>query len=282
MPRPAADAALVRSWLFCPATHPDRFEKAARSGADAVIVDLEDAVAPADKDAARAGALSWLAAPADDRVVRCLRSNSLRTAAGLRDLLALVESAMPDFLVLPKVESAAEIAIAAEVLASTTRFLPLVETARGVAAAEAIAAAPRVAGLVLGGADLAAELGAELAWEPLLWSRSRLVQAAAGTIAVVDVPHLALDDDAGLADDSERVRRLGFTGKLAIHPRQVTAINAAWTPSDAEVERARRIVAAAAGGGVAVVDGKMVDAPVVRGAQRTLARAAVSSTARPR
>ena len=286
MPRPAADAALVRSWLFCPATHPDRFEKAARSGADAVIVDLEDAVAPADKEVARAGALAWLATAGDDGVVRCLRSNGLRTATGLRDLLALVDAgAAPDFLVLPKVESAAEIAIAAEVLAgpcATIRFLPLVETARGVGAAEAIAAVPRVAGLVLGGADLAADLGAELAWEPLLWSRSRLVQAAAGAIAVVDVPHLALDDDAGLAHDADRVRRLGFTGKLAIHPRQVGAINAAWTPSDAEVERARRIVAATAGGGVAVVDGKMVDAPVVRGAERTLARAAVSSTARPR
>jgi citrate lyase beta subunit len=284
-----ADAALVRSWLFCPATAPDRFEKAARSGADAVIVDLEDAVAPGDKDAARAGALPWLRATATDGVVRCLRSNGLRTAAGLRDVLALLETGTtPDFLVLPKVESAAEIAIAAEVLGgacASIRFLPLVETARGIGAAEAIASAPRVAGLVLGGADLAADLGAELAWEPLLWSRARLVQAAAAhAVAAIDVPHLVLDDDAGLADESARVRRLGFTGKLAIHPRQVGAINVEWTPSDAEVERARRIVAAVAkaAGGVAVVDGKMVDAPVVRSAERTLARAAVSSTARPR
>jgi len=163
------------------------------------------------------------------------------------------------------------------VLGADTLLLPLVETARGLAAAEALAAHPRVAGLVLGGADLAADLGAVMSWEPLLYARSRLVHAAATAgVAVVDVPCLALDDGGALADEAARVRRLGFTGKLAIHPRQVAPINTAFTPDAAELEGARRVIAAvaAAGGGVAVVDGKMVDAPVVRSAERALALAA--------
>ncbi len=274
----APEASLLRSLLFSPATRPERLSKAATSGADAVIVDLEDAVPPAEKDAARASALSWLCASAVPGVARCLRSNGLRTPEGLRDVLALVESGTaPDFLVVPKVESPEELGILDALLAGPTRFLPLIETARGLSGAERIAAHPRVAGLLLGGADLAADLGAELAWEPLLWARSRLVQAAATAgIAVIDVPHLALDDGAALADEGARARRLGFTGKLAIHPKQVPAINAAFTPANDEVAHARRVVDAvdAAAGGVCVVDGKMVDAPVLRAARRTIALAA--------
>jgi citrate lyase beta subunit len=209
-----------------------------------------------------------------------VRANGLRTLAGLRDVVALAESGhAPDHLVIPKAESADELALLDAVLAGAAahvRFLPLVETARGLAAAETLAAHPRVAGLVFGGADLAADLGAEMAWEPLLFARSRLVQAAATAgIAVVDVPWLALDDAAGLRDETARARRLGFTGKLAIHPAQVETINAAYVPAAAELERARRIVAAveAAGGGAVAVDGKMVDDPVVRSAVRTIALA---------
>jgi citrate lyase beta subunit len=277
---PAPDAALVRAWLFCPGTRPERFAKAVATGADAVIVDLEDAVPAAQKAAAREHAVSWLTAERTADAARCLRVNALRTAAGLRDVLALVDAgAAPDHLVVPKAESADELALLDTVLTGLcthTRLLPLIETARGLDAAAALAAAPRVSGLALGGADLAADLGAEMSWEPLLWARARLVQAAATAgVAVVDVPHLALADAASLRDETERVRRLGFTGKLAIHPDQVAPIQAVFTPSAAEVERARRIVAAAdaADGGVAVVDGRMVDAPVVRAAARIVALA---------
>ncbi|MGH7894615.1 MAG: HpcH/HpaI aldolase/citrate lyase family protein, partial [Candidatus Binatia bacterium] len=275
---------LLRALLFCPATRPDRLAKAVVAGADAVIVDLEDAVPPTEKETVRASAVAWFRTPAPPNLARCLRPNGLRTPHGLRDLLELVETgAVPDFLVVPKVESPEELAILDALLdgpCRNTRFLPLVETARGLASAERIAGHPRVAGLVLGGADLAADLGAELAWEPLLWARSRLVQAAATAgIAVVDAPVLGLDDERGLADECTRVRRLGFTGKLAIHPKQVGAITAAFTPSDDEIGRARRIVDAAdaARGGVCVVDGTMVDAPVVRAARRALAIAKRSS-----
>jgi len=281
MPR-ETDAVLVRSWLFVPAVRPERFAKAVASGADAVIVDLEDAVPAAQKDDARRHAVSWLTSERTaDGAIRCLRVNGLRTAAGLRDVLALVDGGVaPDFVVVPKAESAEELALLDAVLAGPCgpiRFLPLVETARALEAAVAIAAAPRVAGLVLGGADLAADLGAEMSWEPLFAARARIVQAAATAgVAAIDVPHLTLGDAGTLRDETERVRRLGFTGKLAIHPDQVATIHAAYAPTDADVERARRVTAAveAAGGGVVVVDGRMVDAPVVRAAARTLALAA--------
>jgi citrate lyase beta subunit len=276
---PAAEPSLVRSWLFCPGSTPGRFDKAARSGADAVVVDLEDAVASGEKDAARRNALAWLAASRTSGVVRAVRMNALRTIDGFRDLLGLVESeAAPDYVIVPKADSADELRLAATWLAArgtSTRLLALVETARGLAVAEALAA--QVAGLVLGGADLAADLGAEMAWEPLLFARARLVQAAAvAGVAMVDVPCLALDDASAVREETLRARRLGFTGKLAIHPSQVPAIHAAFAPTADEVERARRVIAAAraAAGGVVVVDGRMVDAPIVRAAERTLALAA--------
>jgi len=270
---------IARSLLFVPATRPDRFAGAAASGADVVIVDLEDAVPPAGKDAARGHAVAWLATPGGDGPTRALRINSPRTAEGLRDVVALVDRRVaPDLLVVPKVDHAAELALLAGVLdgaAADVRFLPLVETARGLGAADAIAAAPRVAGLVLGGADLAADLGCAFAWEPLLFARARLVQAAATAgVAAIDFPWLDVAATAGLADEVAAVRRLGFAGKLAIHPKHVAAINAGFAPTADEVARAERIVAAAAAGdGVCVVDGRMVDAPVVRAAQRALALA---------
>ena len=275
------DAALVRSWLFCPGSRPERFVKAVASGADAVIADLEDAVAPAEKDEARGQVVAWLRAERTPGVACCVRVNALGTVSGLRDVLAIVESgAAPDYLVVPKTESAEVLGLLDTCLSgpcARTRLLPLVESARGLAMADALAGQSRVAGLLFGGADLAAELGAEMSWEPLLFARARLVQAAATAgIAVVDVPCLALDDGDALREETSRARRMGFTGKLAIHPGQVATINTAYSPTDAELERARRVIAAgdAAGGGVAVVDGRMVDAPVVRAAARTLALAA--------
>jgi len=273
------DAALLRSLLFVPATRPERFSRAAASGADAIIVDLEDAVADDAKDAARGEAIAWVAEPATSGPARCLRINSPRSAHGLRDLLALAGTpTRPPLVMLPKVESPGEVDVVDGVLSTRDggpAFVALIETARGLSAAEAVAAHPRVTALALGGADLAADLGAELAWEPMLWARSRLVSAAAtARVAVVDVPYLDVEDGAGLARESEAARRLGFTGKLAIHPKQVAPINAAFAPSAEEVTRARRIVdaAATARGGVCLLDGRMIDAPVVAAARTTLAR----------
>jgi citrate lyase beta subunit len=271
------DIALARSILFVPGHRPDRFAKALATGADAVVIDLEDAVPPGEKTAARAAVLDRPAPPAG--VALGVRMNPLPTPEGIADLAALIGAAAPDFLMLPKTEAAEELRIVRRAFARAARppqLLALVESAEGLARAGAIAAEEGCAALGFGGVDLAADLGCAVAWEPLLPHRAALVAAAArGGRAVVDVPYLAIDDEAGLAEETRRVQALGFTGKLAIHPKQVGPIQAVLTPAAAQVEWAGRIVAAmdAAAGGVCVVDGRMVDLPVLRAARRVLARA---------
>lgn len=282
------DLNLLRSLLFVPGNRPERFAKAAAGGADGIIIDLEDAVGPPDKDAARAEVSTWLRtrhAVLKPGVLACVRINSVFTEFGLKDLLALVDSARaghaPDVVLLPKVESAVEVQLVARQLraahASPPLLMALIESGAGLEAAVEIArAAPTVGALAFGGADLAADLRAMLAWEPMLAHRARLVQAASmAGIGAIDVPWLDIADEAGLAAEAARVRAMGFTGKLAIHPRQVEALNTAFTPTAEEVEHARGVLAAfeAAAGGVCTYRGKMIDEPVVAGARRTLARA---------
>jgi citrate lyase beta subunit len=277
----------ARVFLFTPANRPDRFPKAAATGADALILDLEDAVAGAGKDEARANLLAhfggdWRAMLAPGQ--RCgLRVNNVHTQAGLRDLAALEDAALrPDFVLVPKVESAVEARLYARHLPGVP-LLAAIESARGVEAAIAIATADAaVQGLVFGGADLAVDLRATLAWEPLFAARARIVQAAAiAAIAAIDVPHFALDDADALRAEAARAKAMGFTGKLAIHPKQIAPIVGVFTPSDAEVAQAREIVAAleAAHGNVVEHKGRMVEGPVVKAALRVLARAALGAGA---
>src|SRR3984893_4660844 len=172
----------TRSWLFTPATRPERFVKASQVGADVAILDLEDAVAPGDKARARINALDYLAGKPSDGVLHALRINGLDTAAGISDLDALLGSpAAPEFVVLPKTETAGHLEILDRLLMAAgkaTRLIGLIESARGLAAVEAIATAtPRVAGLMLGAADMAADLGTTVAWEPLAFVRCRLLAA---------------------------------------------------------------------------------------------------------
>lgn len=274
MTRP--DIALARSILFVPGHRPDRFAKALATGADAVVIDLEDAVPAAEKPAARAAALARPAAPAG--IALGIRMNPLPTAEGIADLAALLGATAPDFLMLPKVEAPEELRIVARAFAGHPRapqLVALIESAEGLARAAAIAAEPGCAALGFGGVDLAADLGCQVAWEPLLPHRGALVAAAARSgRGLVDVPFLALDDEAGLAEETRRVAALGFTAKLAIHPRQVATIQSVLTPTPDQADWARRILAALdqAAGGVCVVDGKMVDIPVARAARRVLAR----------
>ncbi|HEV7266211.1 MAG TPA: aldolase/citrate lyase family protein [Falsiroseomonas sp.] len=271
------DIALARSILFVPGHRPDRFAKALATGADAVVIDLEDAVPPGEKAAARQAVLARPAAPAG--VALGVRMNPLPSPEGIADLAALIAAAAPDFLLLPKVEAAEELRIVRRAFAAAPRppqLVALIESAEGLAHAGAIAAEPGCVALAFGGVDLAADLGCAVAWEPLLAHRAALVAAAARAgRGVVDVPFLALEDEAGLAEETRRVQALGFTAKLAIHPRQVATIQSVLTPTAEEVARARRVVAAMedAAGGVCVVDGKMVDLPVLRAARRVLARA---------
>jgi (S)-citramalyl-CoA lyase len=272
----------TRSWLFTPATHPERFAKASQAGADVAILDLEDAVAPKDKALARGVALDYLAGKPAGSALRALRINGLDTSAGIADLDALLGSAAaPDFLVLPKTETAGHLQILDRLLTKAgkvTRLIGLIESARGLAAMEAIAAAtPRLFGLMLGAADMAADLGAATAWAPLSFARGRLIAACAlaGPMPI-DSPFFDLRDEAGLKHEVAAAVAFGFGAKAAIHPAQIGAINAALTPSAAAVEKARAILAENAKG-VGAVDGQMIDEAVARKARRTLATAGLTA-----
>lgn len=270
---------LERCLLFTPANHPERFEKAKTLGADGLIIDLEDAISLAEKESARKTAVDYLKTRAQTPgFVQCLRVNSIRTHAGLKDLSALCDqNVRPDILLLPKVESAAEIEIINELLApNTISLLPLIESAKGLYHAHEIALVENVVGLVFGGADFAADLGATMAWESLYSARAQIVQAAAHAgIAAIDVPYLNLHDvdDSGVINEAKAVKAMGFTCKIAIHPKHIKPINETFTPSNEENEKAKAIVAAyeAAHGNACEYNGKMIDVPVYRSALRVLA-----------
>jgi citrate lyase beta subunit len=278
MPPPSAK---LTALLFTPGSRPDRFAKAAEQGADGVIIDWEDAV-PADQKArVRRENLEWLqqhgrVAPAP--FVTAVRINDLRSPEGQADLEALNAAAIRlDAVVLPKVESAAEVQLAARKLFGAPALVCLIETVLGVRfAAEIATASPQVTALAFGGFDLSAETGGEPTWDALLWPRTQVVHAcAAAGVRALDQPCIDLGDDAGLKAECAAVRQLGFSGKLAIHPRQCGLIRAAFRPSEEEIARARRLVAAfeAGQGNVAAIDGRMIDVPMYRSAQRVLARA---------
>jgi (S)-citramalyl-CoA lyase len=276
------DLSLIRSLLFTPADRPDRFAHGPASGADGVILDLEDGVGLTAKPAARKAALAFFTdpAPGPSSFVWALRLNHVTTQAGLQDLLALRVGNKPMVVVLPKTESVTEIEIALAHLSADGRaptIIAMIESGRGLAAADAIARHPAVAALAFGGGDLAADLHATLSWEPMLFARSRIVQAAASAgITAWDVPFLDIHDSDGLKRETVAAKSLGYVCKLAIHPAQIAPINAVFTPSESELARARRVVSAfeAAHGGACQVEGKMVDAPVVKAARRTVALAA--------
>lgn len=270
-----------RSMLFLPGLRTDRFERAAASNADIVCLDLEDAVAPQLKAQAREAVLSTLNGQRGG-VRLAVRINGAGSPDGADDLLALATAeAPPDIVVLPKANGPEEIGWLISMLPphfAQAELFAIIETARGLEAACRIAtASPRVTTLVFGAADLCAELGCTLAWEPLLYARSRVVHAAAiAGLAVMDVPYLDVDDETGLRAEVAAVRRLGFTAKAAIHPKQVSGINEGFAPSAAEEQRARRVLEAfdACKDGVCLLDGRLVELPVIRAARRTLSIAA--------
>lgn len=274
----AAVERIRRSLLFVPAVRPDRFPKALATGADAVCVDLEDGVAPDAKETARGQALALLAGRGPSAAEVSLRINDAKTALGRTDLDELVKSgARPDALMLPKVAGADEIRAVDTALARGGGALPLIvqiETAAGLLAASEIAAAsPNVSAVFFGAIDLSADLGCAVEWEALLYARSRVVLAAgAAGVSALDSPFMDVPSLDALAVETRRVRRVGFTGKAAIHPTQVAVIQEAFAPTAAEAAWARKIVAAyeRQQGGVLLVDGQLIERPVVRSARRTL------------
>lgn len=255
----------ARSFLFVPGDRPDRFDKARASGADAVILDLEDAVAPERKDAARAHAAAALSASAP--VV--LRINAMGTA-WFRDDLALCRHPGVAAVMLPKAERADDLAA----LGADVRVIALVETAVGLAAARAIAAAPNVKRLAFGAIDFQLDMAMQATFDDLLPFRCELVLASrlAALPPPIDSPSVAIDAAADVETEARRAKRLGFGAKLCIHPAQVAAVHRGFAPAEAEVAWARRVVDAAHGSGGAAValDGRMIDTPVILRAEALL------------
>ena len=269
-----------RSFIFTPGLRPEMYPKALATGADIVCVELEDGIAPKDKAAARANAMKLFERPqADDGVERVVRINSLREGFGMADVQAvLATNTPPPALMLPKVRSPDEVALLDGLLTERghdTRLHVIIETNAGLEAAWDIAhSSPRIDALFFGGVDMAAELGCENAWEPLLYARSRVVHAAAGAgLDAIDVPWLDLEDPDGMERAAVQARELGFSGKGAVHPRQIAALNAVFTPSAERIARARRIIAGfeAADTGLVVIDGKLIEKPVLREMHRIVA-----------
>lgn len=266
--------------LFTPGSRLDRVGKAVACGADGVIIDLEDSIGAGDKDRVRTEVLAWLerhgrAGPAP--FATAVRLNALRTLHGRADLEALHAARVrPEVVMLAKVESPAEVLWITEKLGAEVRVVALIETVLGVRhVADIAAASPQLVALAFGGLDLSAETGGEPTWDALLWPRTAVVHAcAAAGLVALDQPYIDFNDDDGLADECARSRALGFVGRLAIHPRQCGPIRTAYQPTPAQVERARRIVAAydSARGNVVSVDGQMIDVPIYRAAQRVLRR----------
>lgn len=263
---------MERSFLFVPGNRPERFDKACKAGAHAVIVDLEDAVAPGDKAAARDAVRAWLAGGGS----AWLRINGPESEWFATDL-ALVASNGVAGVMLPKAEDAAAIRELRR-HAGATRIVPLIESALGLWRADALAAEEGVERLAFGSVDFQLDAGIEGDGDELLYARSRLVLASrvAGRLPPVDGVTLAIDDEAALAADVRRARMLGFGGKLCIHPRQVAGVNAGFAVGANEIAWARRVLEAAQGSADNAVrlDGKLIDRPVIERARALLAQAA--------
>jgi (S)-citramalyl-CoA lyase len=263
-----------RSLLFVPALRPERVAKADAAGADIVCVDLEDSVAPEHKAEARKLVIEILKSP-PTRARLAVRINPIRGDEGPRDAAALAASGLkPDYVMLPKVDGAHDIAEAWQRLgAAAAPIFAIIETALALENATEIARAVAPDGqLFFGAMDLSAELGCEVAWEPLVYARGRIIQAAAcAGVEAMDTPYPDIADEPGGADEARRARRFGFTGKATIHPKHLAGIHAAFTPTAEQISWAKRVCEAmAASSGVLQLDGKMIDRPVVRAAERTL------------
>lgn len=283
-----------RSLLFAPGDSRHKMTKASQLGADSVILDLEDAVAFGEKERARSKVVAALADLDFARTERLVRINAPDTDLFAADLEAIA-SANPDGIVVPKVENALQVQQIADYLlaressgerpAVATRLLVLIETALGIMNVNEIAhSSRRLDGLMFGAEDLAADMGAmrtEAGWE-VFYARSAVVTAAAAYgLDSIDGVFLDLHDLDGLEEDAGFAQQMGYTGKMAIHPRQVEVLNRVFSPSPAEIAQAQRLLEAfeshvAAGSGVFTMDGRMVDMPLVRGAERLLERARLS------
>jgi citrate lyase subunit beta / citryl-CoA lyase len=264
------EKAAPRSYLFVPGNRPDRYAKAIAAGADAVIVDLEDAVPAGEKASARAALAAWLS-PEHPVLVRVNGGDS----QWFREDLALCKTKGVAGVLLPKAENAGDIRVISEYSRSLP-IVPMIETATGLWNAHTLAQAPHVQRFVFGSIDFQLDLGINGDEEELLYFRSRLVLVSriANLASPVDGVTTAIDDAERVRKDTLRAKRFGFGAKLCIHPKQVKIVNECFEPTEAEQSWAKKIVEAAeaAGGAAVSVDGKMVDRPVITRAEAILAR----------
>ena len=277
-----------RSMLFLPGNAPKMIINGNYLGSDAVIFDLEDAVAPDQKDAARLLVRNVLDALEFDRVETIVRINSIDTLYWQKDLEAIVPC-RPNIIMLPKTGTARDVEVVDDYLtaleerlgmeAGTVRLMPLIETALGIENAYFIASArKRVVALFLGAEDLTADLRCKRTKEgrEIDYARSRMVNAArAAGVDVYDTPFTDVNDDEGILADAAYAKSLGFTGKASISPRHITAINTVFSPTKADIAYAYEVMdaiaeAKAQGKGAIALRGKMIDAPIVARAQQTI------------
>ena len=268
-----------RSFIFTPGLNPEMFPKALASGADMVCIELEDGIAIKDKDEARKNTINALKnLKINNDVELVVRVNCQRTTPGLLDLEAFISSKLNvKALMLPKVKTPDEITFIDDLLTDCnmdTDLHVIMETNEALENIYDIAhASKRIVALYFGGVDMAAELRVPNSYENLIYARSKLVHAGASVgIDVIDVPYLDLEDMDGMKKEAELVRNLGFTGKGSIHPKQINILNEVFTPSKEEIIKAKRIIDQfnASDTGLVVIDGKLIEKPVVREMKRRI------------
>ena len=273
-----------RSFIFTPGLKPDMFPKALASGADMVCVELEDGIAPKDKEKARDLALKLFKTDIkSDNVERILRINCLREKFGIDDVKAILDTeSPPPALMLPKLKTPEEVVLIDNLLSErghNCRLHAIIETNQGLEAAMEIAlSSKKLDALFFGGVDMAAELRCDNSWEALLYARSKVVHAAAGAqLDVIDVPFLDLEDNEGLRQAAIKAKELGFTGKGSIHPKQIPILNEVFTPSEDIISRAKYIIKRfeEADTGLVVIDGKLIEKPVLREMHRIVSIASL-------
>lgn len=271
--------ALPVTYLFVPGDRPERFDRAANCGADAVVLDLEDAVHPDKKADARAAILAWCKATPCAKGRILVRINAIETPWYAQDL-ALLRAIPGVGALLPKAEEPSALTTTLAALGSEPVLVPLIESARGLRAADRIAAVEGVQRLAFGTLDFAGDLGLSDDERGLMVPSMQIALASrcAGLAAPIAGVTTAIQDDAAITRDVEFARAFGFSAKLCIHPRQVAIVRAAFAPSTEEFDWAQQVLAAVtAGTGAAQVNGRMVDAPVLRKAQSIIERAHTTS-----
>jgi (S)-citramalyl-CoA lyase len=268
-----------RSFIFTPGLKPEMFPKAIDSGADMVCIELEDGIAIKDKDQARKNTIDALKTlEVKSGVELVVRVNCQRTKFGLLDLEAFISSKLKvKSLMLPKVKTPEEVTFIDDLLTDCnldTDLHVIMETNEALESIYDIAhSSKRIVALYFGGVDMAAELRVPNKFENLIYARSKLVHAGASVgVDVIDVPYLDLEDMNGMKKEAELVKNLGFTGKGSIHPKQINILNEIFTPTKEEIIKAKKIVDQFndSNTGLVVIDGKLIEKPVLREMQRKI------------